>query len=430
VRWIASRRPRTYLFAGWILFALGCYPGYLSTDGILQLYTVRSGEFTDYAPAMTALWSLLEYVLAGPFPMLVVQSGLFLFGAFGILRTFLTPRAAAITAGCVLLFPPVFATFAVIWPEPLMAGALIAATGAVLQPSLRWKRAAIGFAVLAVACRFDAAVAVFVIALAVLSEPRRLHRTLLALAITVGITGIAWTTDRLATVTDTYVKQNDLQLMDVVGTLRRAKVHDEAALKQALAGMPIADATVFVERMTAANDALNARSLTTGDKKIFEPIKTEEEADATSAAWRSALTSHFGAYLTHRFAMARALLGFSNRAKPVYDQFGNPDLLAPLHHRATPSDWELGMQKVVRAFAATPLFRPYLYVLLAILVIVLARRRPLVRNLAIAGVAFELAMFLCAPTADYRYSHFFITAVCLALAVLVVGARAAWRSEP
>ena len=146
MRWIASRRPRTYLFAGWLLFALGCYPGYLASDGILQLYTVRSGEFSDYAPVMTALWSLLEYVLAGPFPMLVVQSGLFLFGSFAILRTFLTPRAAAITAGCVLLFPPVFATFAVIWPEPLMAGALIAATGAVLQPRLFWKRAAIGFA--------------------------------------------------------------------------------------------------------------------------------------------------------------------------------------------------------------------------------------------------------------------------------------------
>jgi hypothetical protein len=429
VRWIATRRPRTYLLAGWILFALGCYPGYLSTDGILQLYTVRSGDFSDYAPVMSALWSLLEYVLAGPFPMLALQSGLFLFGAFAILRTVLTPRAAAITAGLVLLFPPVFGVFAVIWPEPLMAGALIAATGAVLQPNPRWKLGAIGFAILACACRMDAVVAVFPIALAVLSEQRKLRRAGLALAITIGIGGVAWIADYASTVTDTYVRQNDLQLMDVVGTLRRAKVHDETALHEALAGIPVADPATLHDKMSAGNDALNARSLTQGDKKIFDPIDSDEEADATAAAWRGAILSHPGAYLVHRWAMARSLLAIRNRAKPVYDQFGNPDLLAPLHHRATPSDWELGMQKIVRGFAATPLFRPYFYLLLAIVVIVLARRRPLLRNLAIAGLAYELAMCFCAPTADYRYSHFFVAAVSLALAGVLVRLRGAWRSD-
>src|SRR6185503_18491902 len=129
-----------------------------------------------------------------------------------------------------------------------------------------------------------------------------------------------------------------------------------------------------------------------GEKKIFDLIDSAEEADATSAAWRHALTTYPGAYLTHRFAVTRGLLGISNRPKPVYDQFGNVDLMAPLHHRATPSDWEIGMQKVVRGFAATPLFRGIVYLLLAIVVIVVARRRPLIRNLAIAGLAYQLAM--------------------------------------
>jgi hypothetical protein len=94
-RWIASRPPTTYLVAGWIAFTLGAYPGYLSTDSTLQLYTVRSGDYTDYAPLMTAIWSLLEWVVSGPFPMLALQSGLFLFGLAAILRTVLSPRAAA-----------------------------------------------------------------------------------------------------------------------------------------------------------------------------------------------------------------------------------------------------------------------------------------------------------------------------------------------
>ena len=126
----------------------------------------------------------------------------------------------------------------------------------------------------------------------------------------------------------------------------------------------------------------------------------------------------FALFLTASLALAQA------------PKAGTPYERSDLGFRVkTPADWELGMQKVVRGFAVTPLFRPVIYVVLAILVIVLARRRPLLRNLAIAGLAYELVMFFTAPTADYRYSHFFITAVCVALGALIAGARKAWRSE-
>ncbi len=409
---------------------LGCYPGYLSLDSILQLYTVRSGEFSDYAPVMTAVWSLLEYALAGPFPMLVLQSGLFLFGAFAILRTVVSPRVAAVSAGCLLLFPPVFSLLAVIWPEALMTGALIGALGAVLQDNPRWKLAALGLGVLACACRPEAVVAVFPLALAVLREERNARRAVLALAITLGIAGVARVADRLATVKDTHGWENQLQMVDVVGTLRRAKIKDETALERATAGMPVADPASLRERMTAGSDAINWRSVQYGDKRVFDPIKSDDEAAATSAAWRHAITTHPGAYLTHRWTLTRSLLALSKRPDPVLDNFGNPDLLAPLHHRAIPSDWELGMQRFVRGVARTPLFSPWLYLVLGIVAIAIARRRPLLRNLAIAGLALELAMMLFAPAPDYRYSHFLISAVSLVLVALAVGARKAWSADP
>src|SRR5262245_50018507 len=103
-RWVAARSPVTLLIAGWIVFFLGSYPGYMSFEPTMQLFDVRNGVYTDAnPPVMTAAWSLLEYVASGPFPMLALQSGLFLFGLAAILRTVLSPRAAAVTASLVLL---------------------------------------------------------------------------------------------------------------------------------------------------------------------------------------------------------------------------------------------------------------------------------------------------------------------------------------
>jgi hypothetical protein len=428
-RWVAARRPRTFLFAGWILFALGSYPGYLTNDGILQLYTVRSGDYSDHAPVMTALWGLLEYVVAGPFPMLALQSGLFLFGLFGILRTLLSPRAAAITAAGVLLFPPVFATMAVIWPDPLLAGSLLGALGAWLQEGRRWKIAAAVLLVIACACRPEAALAIIPLALLALPDRAWWLRAGLALALAIGVAGTARLASWALTATDTYTWEHTVQVMDVVGTLRRAKVKDEAKLRSALAGLPLADPATLRDRVAAGNDALNWRPLVHGDKRIIDPIDSDAEARAANAAWRRAIASHPGAYTSHRLTMTRNLLGIRGNWQPVHDDFGNVDLLAPLHHRATASDWQLSAQSFVRAVGNTPLFRPWLYLLLAIAAIVLARRRPLLRNLAISGLVYELTMFVLAPTPDYRYSHWLVAATCAVLAGLAVHRRAAWRRE-
>ncbi|HUS30306.1 MAG TPA: hypothetical protein VMZ53_17480, partial [Kofleriaceae bacterium] len=226
--WLTTRRPRAYLFAGWILFVLGSYPGYMNSESILQLYTVRSGDYSDFSPMMTAVWSILEWVIAGPFGLLALQSALFLFGAWAILATLLRPRVAAVTASLVLLFPPVFSVMAVIWPDPLMAASLLAATGAALQGTKRWIAAAFCFALLACACRPDAVVAVGAILLALVSAPSTLRRVAISLGASIVILLLALGANELATVKDTYVREHNLQMLDIVGTLRRAKIKDEA----------------------------------------------------------------------------------------------------------------------------------------------------------------------------------------------------------
>lgn len=402
---------------------LGSYPGYLSIDGVLQLYTVRSGDYSDYAPIMSALWGALEYVASGPFPMLVLQSGLFLFGLYAILARVLAPRGAAIASGALLLFPPIFAPMAVIWPESLMAGALLAALGAALQGTRRWSIAAVAFAIIACGCRFECVFALTPIAFRAIGPGPRWRRAGIALGLVAGVFGSAKIADYALTIVETHTWQQQLMVMDTVGTLRRAKVRDQATLEASLAGLPIVDRATLVERMKASVDALDWFPVAHGPKRIVDRIDSDEESDALTRGWRSAITSHPGAYAFHRWTMIRSLLGMYGKWTPVYDDHGDVDLLAPLHHRATASDWQYGMQRIVRALEHTPLFRPYLYLALALVALWLARGVLLLRSLAISGLVLEVSMFVFAPTNDYRYSHWLVTTSCIVLVALAMARK-------
>lgn len=423
-RWIAERPPRTLLITGWVVFILGSYPGYMSFDSTMQLYDVRNRIYTDaHAPVMTALWGLLEWVVAGPLPMLVLQSGLFLFGLAAVLRTITSPRAAAVTAVALLLFPPVFAPMAVIWRDSLMAGALLGAAGAALQHTNRWR--AVAAVLLVIACSCRPAIALAILPIVVLAIPHQIwwRRAVLAVAATIAIAATARIADWALTDKTTYTASQSLRMVDVVGTLRRASVSDEARLRESLQGLPIASETELVERVTRYRTAYDWWSLAHGEKRIFEPIETDEQNDALRAAWWRVIADYPGAYVTHRLGIARRLVGIGTRSHPVYDSFGERALLQPLHHRASRSDWQTGMRKVVRAAAATPLFAPWLYLGFAIPVLVLVWRVAAARALVISGLVYFLTLLVLAPSPEYRFAHWLVTTTAIAVAVLITRRR-------
>jgi hypothetical protein len=371
---------------------------------------------------MTGIWSLLEWVAAGPFPMLVLQSGLFLFGLHAILRRLLAPRAAALVAAGVLLFPPVFSPMAVIWPDSLMAGALLAATGALLEDRLAWKIT--GGVLLAIACACKPEIVLAIAPLVFLGLPatNRWKRAGLALGIVIAVALVARVANLALTDDDHHTWHQDLMLTDLVGTLHRAHVEDPAP---ALAGLTVVDTTPIVR----GRERFDPFPLTHGPHRMIEPIMTDDAQDALASDWRAAISAHPRAYVFHRFAMFRRLVGIAGHWDPIYDAFGDPALLAPLHHRASPSDWQNAWNAIVHLAARTPLFGPWLYVLLAIAAIGLARRQRLLRNLAISGLTYELALFVFAATPDYRLSHWLVTTTTIVLAAYAVARRQAWRAS-
>jgi hypothetical protein len=235
----------------------------------------------------------------------------------------------------VLLFPPVFSIMAVIWPDALLAGSLLAATGAGLQESRRWKVAAAILFMIACSCRPEAALAI--VPLVLLGGPgaRRWRRAGLALALAIGIAGTARLANSLLTVTDTYSWEQELQMMDTVGTLRRAKVKDEAALRKALEGLPLADPATMRERMISGADAVSYRQLVFGDKNIFDPDPTTRPMRCPGAA-RSAPPRRLPPPSLDDDAQAAA----SRHVEAGLRRYGSP-ICSRRFHRATSSDWRL-----------------------------------------------------------------------------------------
>src|SRR4051812_32316639 len=121
-RAIRSTSPTVILLVGFALFVFYAFPGYMSNDSCDQLLDARGQAFSDaHPPVMAAEWLILDMIIAGPVLMLLVQGALFLGGLASLLRHVLAPRAAALAAVLILLFPPVMTTMAVIWKDSQMA---------------------------------------------------------------------------------------------------------------------------------------------------------------------------------------------------------------------------------------------------------------------------------------------------------------------
>src|SRR6187551_3493672 len=120
-RWVGER---AILAIGWLLFLVYSFPGFMSYDSVWQLSQARGLEPINdwHPPLMTFVWRLLDWFIAGPFLMLVIQSLTFLLGLYVVLKQFMRARRAAIVAVLTLLLPQNLIVMAVIWKDSQMAG--------------------------------------------------------------------------------------------------------------------------------------------------------------------------------------------------------------------------------------------------------------------------------------------------------------------
>lgn len=427
---LATRR--VVLAIGWLAFCVYAYPGYLSTDSVDQLVQARGAPLHDwYPPVMAIVWRTTDHLIAGPFPMLVIQSVAFLLGLDAILRRIVAPRTAAIAASAILLFPAVITQMAVIWKDSQMAGFLVAGAACLLSAQRRWRLAGCALLVLATAQRYNAPAATLPLVLGLLpwrdESPRwRWRRHARALAAWIAITVLAFAANRVLTERETHPWHSSLALLDIAGMIAHAPSRvSDAELRELLAGVPGAPTESIQQRVRKVYRPEAWWPLANGDGRIVAAPTTEAERDAVARAWRQLLSAYPGAYLAHRWSVWKWVLG-ARGARPaaaVWDGFTENDAqIAMIAHQASHAPLQAKWLAALHRIEATLVFRVWAYLLVSLALLPLCRGNRIAFVVLASGLAYELSLLVVAPSADYRYSHWMIVCAVTA-AVLVFAAR-------
>lgn len=437
-RRIAEPPPLVVLALGWLVVVIYAFPGMMTMDSIDQLREARSDFYTDgHPPAMAWLWRYVDKLIAGPFGMLVIQSVAFLAGLYLLLRRAMQPRRAAVAASLLFVFPPVLAPMAVIWKDCLMAGMLVLGTAALLDERRWLKLAGLAAFVIATAVRYNAPAATLPLVVILFtwlpSSPAWracIARYALATGAWLAVTIAALGLGKALTDQPMHFWHSSLALMDTVGTLADTDgTIPDAELRELFTGTEILVDKDIHAALRRQYSPLDYEPLIRGEGHLWDvPVSgtqpaPEPKRDAISRMFWTTVKSHVGAYLAHRAAIMHNVLALPGG--PVY----SPVMMHRMQFKGLIEQLGVGtkwtglqnwMQRKAQWFARkTPLFRPWIYLVLSLVLLPLAWRHRDVLALLLSGIGLEASLFPLAPTPDYRYSHWMVVCTCIAVVMLV-----------
>jgi|MudIll2142460700_1097286.scaffolds.fasta_scaffold03127_3 hypothetical protein len=436
MRWRATLQrlsPRQILVLGFGCFLLWGFPGYMSTDSAIQLAEARAVRFSDgHPPFMAAEWLLLDKLVSGPLLMLVLQGLLFLGGLYFLLKRLVSERTAAWTAVAILLFPPVMTPMAAIWKDSQMAAYLVAGTAAVIQPRLRTR--IFGLVLLTIACalRHNAVAAVVPLVFFLFEwKPgiRWWKRFAILFAAMVFTFGAAFAVTRVLAIEHVRLTP---AFSDIVGVLAYTHDRTDEDLDHVLRGTTLAHHTDIQQRARRIVELRGQWRITLGDDWLFDYPQTPAHWAALNRAWKELVFDDPHAYLEYHWVLFARLLGLGEIPRaPVYNAFLEMEVaMSEVDHNASASFIQLWLGKAFYWLADhTPLFRPYFYVLIAFGLIALCCRDRLTLALFLSGFLYELSFFPVGVDPDYRYSHWMISAICIASVILFLQRRARGRDH-
>ncbi len=427
---MARLKPRWILAAALGAFLIYAYPGYLGWDSEASLLQARSGVYTDaHPPAVALLWRIAELFVQGPFLMLLIQAVTLLAGLYLIFAHVTIPRRAAIAAACVFLFPPVAGVTALIIKDALMAGFALLGLGLVLHDR---RRSGIAFLFVASAMRWNALAATCVPMLVLVVYRTGWRRYAIAAAIWLGITIAGFEANALLTDRPMHLWYGTHAYMDIAGTLRYLDDPGDAALRETFRGIPLVKPDHLHDRIVRTYDAADYRQLTPVVDPTFPPTpdptfdRPPDAAgrDAVLRAWQEIVLGHPLAYLKYRWDNYRNLIRLDTPRMfaHVYVWFvivAVPESAGRMQHDAGPSKIQDELREASLWLSNTFVYYPYLYMLLALGLLVPCRRDPLACSLLLSGLGYQAAWFFLDPTGDFRYSQWMILTTAIAFALTV-----------
>ncbi len=417
----------TILAAGALVVIVYGFPGYMNYDSADQLRQARVGVWDDWHPPVMAwYWHHVDKFVHGPLPLLVLQVLLFTWGAYTLLKRRFKPRTAAFVTCALLLFPPVLTPIAVVWKDAQMAGWLVA--GFALALGTRWRERIAGLVLLllAAAVRDNGCAALPPLLLVVAASwgcRRWLAICAAGFALFVAITGGAFGLNHHVSKGHSYAWSKANAIHDIAGTICHAEPMTDDEVKAELVGIPLRQTTDLQQRFCQQYDPRWWFALSFNEKGLFETMPNEADRNARRDAWFRLVGDHTAAFLQHRWLVTKELLGITKDLpeEPVCQTFaGAPYQLKPIAHDASLSYFQRVMGKKFIKLSHTLLYRPWAYLLVGLILCGYSiwRRDAFVVAIVASGFLYEASFLFGAAGPAYRYSHWLVTCVCVATAIV------------
>lgn len=419
------------ILGGLVIVSIYAFPGYLAYDALDQLRQARAGVMTDWhPPIMSALWGVLDRIVPGTLLMLVLQCSLFLGGLYAILRRTLSPTRAVVLTLVVFAMPPVLTMMAVVLKDCLMAGALLVGCAG-LTSKRRWAQyASLGVFLLAAGLRHNA-ISVVVPLVALLSPwPASKGPWIRGLAggvIGLALMGSAMLVNKSLTDVESHPFQGMLAPMDIVNTIALAPDLSDAEVHELAPGITfVKPSGIQAHARALFNIYALPQNFAQGGDRFYDGPTTDEGRAAVNHAWFALVTSYPGAYLTGRFLMMRELIGLTDaKYTPVYEARNEAAMLKvngePPAERNAVQRWLA--KKMIKLGRTSLLFRPYVYLILAIGLLVLLRRDRMMVALLVSGLSYLALDVIAIPGPDIRYLWWLMVVTLIAVAVRLFARR-------
>lgn len=396
------------------------FPGYMNYDSSAQLAQARARIYDDWhPPIMAKYWHYVDLLVRGPLLLLLLQISLFLCGLVAFLGPRIGKRPAAVASGLILLFPPILVVMAVVWKDAQMTAFMVAGLGLTSQKPIGQRIAGWLMLCIAVALRDNAVAALLPLTIFIVRTygcHSKLKTSCIAVLISATITFLAFATNRLITTRHAHAWYVSNAIHDIAGTLCKAERLSDDEVRFELAGVALRQ-TADLQRQFC--DRYNPRwwfALSDATSGVFNAVPDENERAARKIAYGVVVRSHPGAFLRHRVAVFAAMVGLNEEApdEPVCQSFAGTDVqAAKLNLNRDPTDFQRKLGGFFVWLARTALFRPWVYALLSLPLVVWAIRRRDVVVMAVigSGTLYESGYALGAAGTPYRYSHYFVICV-------------------
>jgi len=221
-------------------------------------------------------------------------------------------------------------------------------------------------------------------------------------------------------------------MADVIGTINYAHGPTDTAIMSLLGEVQLAKQTEIQRRASAVYG--RERFYAGGEMRFFEPVKTNEQREALYGARRAVVAAYPIAYLRHRMTEMLRVIGFSGPTswKPVYTSYVEfPTDAEGVQQQARSSRLQQLIAHWVTALASTRVFRPYWYLVLALVLlpVALVQRNRLAAILVASGVSLEAALFFMSFRLDFRANHWLIVSTMLGLVFVLHAHRERRRTH-